>query len=582
MRLFPAMTICSLLLLALPAQAQQYRSKVLITPDGALSRGSEMSIEELEKQISSIKQPYAKSSAGRHLARHYVQQGEYDRAVAYYRSALAAQGLSDIANREMLRELAQVYLLKEDYAAAARTLDRVLALDLVPEVTDYLLLAQTRYRLRKYVAVVAALDQIEEKGLKMDREQMRQALALYYQAGAYSQSERLLKELLELEPNNADNWHQLVSVYLQQNKRRKALDQLSLARKKGIPFAQRDIVLLADLHAVNKNPYGAGEVLSAALEAGDVGASGANYRKLFEFWFQAREQDKAQRALAKAARLTGDTELYLYLAQLQMDQRAWQPMHQTMLSACSVTLPDRHVGRANLLLGVSQLKLGDEEGARRSFINATLIGGANVQAGQWLDFMNAAPATEREARRIVGICHGEQDKRLDVEDVAIAPTGEAGQGENTDPGGAADFPVKTVKPLRLYYREFDDGLAQLAQSMQSVAPRMGVSLIKSGGAVDGPLHIIAPAGEEGVFQLALPARGAPRRGGQFKVRSTDQFKCAYLEYEGPPAGLLDAWVEFGAALEASGFELSGERRALFPSDGSSSDSIRAELQFGVN
>ncbi len=257
MRLLPTMTLCSLLLLALPAQAQQYRSKVLITPDGALSQGSEMSIEELEKQIGSIKQPYAKSSAGRHLARHYVQQKEYDKAVEYYRSALAAQGLSDIANREMLRELAQVYLLKEDYASAARTLDRVLALDVVPEVTDYLLLAQAQYRLRKYVAVVAALDQIEEKGLKMDREQMRQALALYYQAGAYSQSERLLKALLELEPNNADNWHQLVSVFLQQNKRRKAVDQLSLARKKGIPFAERDIVLLADLHAVNKNPYGA-------------------------------------------------------------------------------------------------------------------------------------------------------------------------------------------------------------------------------------------------------------------------------------------------------------------------------------
>ena len=38
-----------------------------------MDKGAELSIEELEKQIGSIQQPYAKSSAGRHLARHYVE-----------------------------------------------------------------------------------------------------------------------------------------------------------------------------------------------------------------------------------------------------------------------------------------------------------------------------------------------------------------------------------------------------------------------------------------------------------------------------------------------------------------------------
>ncbi len=57
----------------LAEQQGQYRSKVLITPGGEMDKGAELSIEELEKQISSIQQPYAKSSAGRHLARHYVE-----------------------------------------------------------------------------------------------------------------------------------------------------------------------------------------------------------------------------------------------------------------------------------------------------------------------------------------------------------------------------------------------------------------------------------------------------------------------------------------------------------------------------
>ena len=297
--------IVALLLMALvPAslaqQQGQYRSKILLTPGSELDKGAELSIEELEQQIGSIEQPYAKSSAGRHLARHYVEQGEYAKAIEFYQTALTAQGLSNIANREMLRELSQVYLLSEDYAAAAQTLERALSIDLVPEVTDYLLLAQAHYKMGKYVAVVAALDQIQEKGLTLNIQQTRQALALYYRAGAYAQCERLLRRLLQLEPDNPDNWHQLASVYLQQNKKRQALDQLTLAREKAIPFTERDIILLADLQAANDNPYGAAQVLDEALTQQQVASDGEHYRKLFQFWLRAREREKATQALSRA------------------------------------------------------------------------------------------------------------------------------------------------------------------------------------------------------------------------------------------------------------------------------------------
>jgi len=112
-----------------PAAAQeqgQYRSRILLDPLGEMGKGSDMSVSELEATIDSIKEPYAKSSAGRFLARHAVQREDYPAAINYYRQALATKGLSDIANREMLRELAQVYLLNEDYQQAADALQRAL------------------------------------------------------------------------------------------------------------------------------------------------------------------------------------------------------------------------------------------------------------------------------------------------------------------------------------------------------------------------------------------------------------------------------------------------------------------------
>ena len=577
-----------LLGLALPAHTQegQYRSKIRIDPNADVGGDTGLSVEELEKQISSITESYARSSAGRHLARHFVEQGEYDKAIDYYRTALAAGGLSDVANREMLREMAQVYLLDENYAEAANALEKALRIKLVPEVGDYLLLAQAYYRLGKLVQVVAALDPIREQGLVLSISQKRQALALYYQAGAYAQCEQLLRQLMEAEPDNPESWHQLAAVYLQQGKRKQALDQLTLAREKLVPFREQDILLLADLQAVNGNPYGAATVLQEALAEKRVPANGANYRKLFQFWLQAREVERANAALVQAARLSGDIELYLYLAQLQMEQEAWQPMYDTMLAACKKQLPDKYVGRANLLLGISQLKLGDESSARRSFINATLIGGAGAQAGKWLDFMQAAPATDREARGIAGICHGAGDKQVSAEAFAGAEapasvaTGSAGDSATQ---GEMAVDTKTVPKMVFFYQNYTRSIADLAGEARSLAMPMGVALVKAGGTIDGPLQIIAQGqGEGGVLQLGFPMKGSPRSSGKYRTRGVEAFKCAYLVYAGKADSLAALWAQFLTAVEAAGFELTDERRVLMQVNRTGGEgAVQLELQVGI-
>lgn len=580
------------------AEEGQYRSKILLTPnDGDWAKGAELSIEELEQQLGNIEEAYARSSAGRHLARHYVEREEYDKAIDFYRQALQAEGLSAVANREMLRELAQVYLLQKDYATAAQTLQQVLAIDLVPEVADFLLLARAQHHLARYVDVVATLDRLQQTEHTLDTEQLQQALALYYRAGAFAQCEVLLGRLLELQPHDAQNWHLLASVYLQQNKKKQALDQLTLARDKQVPFAERDILLLASLQAANDNPYGAAEVLEKALVQQEVPQNGANYRRLFEFWLQAREQQKAREALQQAARLSGEIELYLHLAQLQMEEQDFDTMYETMLAACARQLPDKYVGRANLLLGVSQLKRGDEAGARRSFINATLIGGVNAQAGQWLRFMNAAPVTEDEARRIVGLCYGENDKRLAPSSTpaqstvasAAEPTADtvaaAAENQSEMDTASAAFTIKTVEPMSLYYLQWSKPLPELLDSLRGTLISLYVSLAKSGGTVDGPLQIILsgdPRGqEEGVsVQLGSPVRGSTRGSGKFSVRATEPFKCATQRFEGSPDALQTALLQLAGSVQAAQHELTGETRIVIPQS-DNKGAFSAELQIGI-
>lgn len=577
---------CLLAVLLLPAWALaedgQYRSKVLIDPGGALSEGVSQSIEQLEQQLDGISDSYAKASTGRHLARHYVEEKQYDKAIIYYRTALAADGLSDIPNRELLRELAQVYLLSEDYPAAIEALQQVRAFDLAPEPVDNLLLAHAYSKSSDHLAAVTTLDQLQALGLTMDVAQSRQALAIYYKAGAYSQSAKLLRQLLDGDPDSSEYWHQLTAVYLQQDKRVEALNTLSLAHQKQVPFSERDILLLADLYAVSGSPYTAATTLEQALSDQTLAVSGGSYRKLFEYWLHARNRPGAVAALGQAAKLTGDTELYLHLAQLYGEEERWHDMQATVLSACSAELADEFVSRANLLLGISQLKLGDEAGARRSFINATLVGGASAQAAEWLRFMAAAPATPAEARRVVSVCYGGGDRRASIDAVASAERPDDTAGAEAESGTIA---TKTIPSTLFYTVESRGTPEELAANFLAVATRLAVTLVRAGGDADGPLTMIyqgepPTAQTETSVLYALPTQGRPRNSGRYRLLSEDAFSCSYMIYRGEVAGLALAWEDLARSTLAAGHTLSGTSRTVFTGERDGDHPV-IELQLGI-
>ncbi|MEP4148818.1 MAG: tetratricopeptide repeat protein [Halioglobus sp.] len=553
---------CLLVPFALAQEQGQYRSRIMLDPLGEMGKGSEMSVAELEKQINSIEDPYAKSSAGRFLARHYVQQKDYAIAIAYYQEALNLGGLADVANREMLRELAQVYLLAENYSQAAATLQRALDIDLVPDPRDFLLLAQAHYRLGDYVAVVVALDGIQDNGLKLELEQMRQALALYYRAGAFEQCEDILTQLLKIDPGNPEVWHQLASVYLQQNKQKQALDHLILALEKKVPFTDAELLLLIDLQAINGNPFGAATTLENAITQGVVSPNAANQRKLFELWLQAREREKAKTALTRAAQVGGDTELYLYLAQLQLEAEEWVAVQATLLEACEDPLEDRFVSRANLLLGISLLKQGREAEARRALINATLVGGANAQAAEWLRFMEAEPASESELRRVRGPCYGTKGKKDSLELVSAAdvPLEHVETAQTDSKQSAAPLAIKTVKQQRFFTSEHSESIAELLPQVRALATRLNVSLVKAAGTSDGPLQVLAIPGEE--LRLAIPIRGSAQAKGRYRIYNAQAYKCAWIVVTAAESVSADRLDRFAERVRSAGYETTGEYRLV--------------------
>ncbi len=629
--LLPNLLLAALapMLVSLHASAgEQYMSRLYIDIEQDATENVALSVSELEKQINSMQDDYTRASAEKFLAQHYAAEKDYPKAIAHLEDALKRPGMTDNTRRDMLGDLAHLYVIQKDYSNATNAIKRYLDTN-PPENADmYVLLAQVHYNNKKYVDAAAALDKVLSINKNPSKELLQSALAIYYSIGSYERASNMIQQLVEQDLNNATLWQQWISLELKAGKNAEALTVMSLAWEKGIPFRDQDVLLLCDLYAINKNPGRGARVLEEAIQSGKVATNSKINDRLFRLWLQAGERDKAQKALEKAAQMGDDKELQLHLAQLYMEKEQWQPMQDMVLRACNSVLPDALVARANLFLGISQFKLGDTELARRSFINATLIGGENDKAGQWLAYIKAAPATEREKAGVAGPCYStntrsvwsadlpERKSTSDDEQDSSSDSTIAATDTNTDNKTASSTaqtkaePVaintsnytdllkqkkgdpnavvnsKTTPSQKLYIAEANLAPQEFADKVLSTAIRLGVTAAKNGGTINGAMHFIytEPPAADGKIKVrfGFPVNGNPKNASGFKLISDKGIKCVWRKYQGTADGVVGAIAQLYLDAQLKGYQFTGESRQLAGSDNSSDNKIISlELQIGV-
>ena len=400
-----------LLLCGLPVQAEQYRSKLLLNPQQALTESAKLSIRELESQFKTLDSDYSRASVGSQLARHFVQQGEYQKAIEYYRAALQADALSPIIAADLRRELAEIYLLDKQPQQALAVLASQAALSTQTDPKLVLTYGRIHYELGNYLDTAEALELvmqlINQQSQPADQSLLQRVVALAYGVQDFALCGRALKQLIERYPSDPKYWSQMVSVLLKQNKSDQALHYLMLARQLGLLRDESNTLLLSSLYVAQGNPFAGAALLQRDMDAGIVSVSGAHYRTLFEYWWQAREEEKALAALAQAAQRTGEEALYLFWAQVLLQQSRWHDMHQVILSLCETPVAPKSLGQANLLLGIALYEQGKKDAAFKAFASATFTGGVNTQAGNWLQKLTDEGVQVTMPQRPTGPCQSE-------------------------------------------------------------------------------------------------------------------------------------------------------------------------------
>ncbi len=78
------------------------------------------------------------------------------------------------------------------------------------------------------------------------------------------------------------------------------------------------------------------------------------------------------------------------------------------------------------------------------------------------------------------------------------------------------------------------------------------------------------------------APGYPRSAGRYKLLVKEALRCTFIEYEGPPDGIANAWQDLVRDTLEAGYTPSGESRTVFAAGGAAAaGSVRLELQLGI-
>ncbi|MGE0485413.1 MAG: tetratricopeptide repeat protein [Gammaproteobacteria bacterium] len=334
--------------------------------------------------------PYETAQIWNLTAYGFYLQENYKNAIGAYLNVLKQDGLPAALEQSTLKTLSQLYFTVEDYAKALAVVDRLLAAVAEPSPDILMLKGQAHFQLEQYqqalVPIRSAIDQYRVQGKKPQENWLLLLRVSYFELGDFKSMIAVLKELITLYPKD-QYLLTLAGVYSELGDTRKQLALTEALYENGRLADPSQVVNLANLYLVHDNPYKAAKLLDAEL-GGRVEESERNLRLLSQAWYQAREDEKAIGPLARAAKMAGDGELYLRLAQSYINLDRWEEAAQAVEQGLAKGGIKR-VDTANIMLGMALFNQRKLDAARKAFVAASSDKRSATAARQWIAFVES-------------------------------------------------------------------------------------------------------------------------------------------------------------------------------------------------
>ena len=316
---------------------------------------------------------------------------KYAPAIAALETSLAVDYLPASAMQDLRYNLAQLHLVEENFPRTIELLKAWLSHATKPTAQVHFLIAAAYAQTEKWKEALPHARQVVALTEKPSEQQLVLLLAVEFQNGNLPESLGVMKQLVSRYPKKR-YFMQLAAGYSSTGEEDKALAMLELADVQGWLDRDTEIVQLAQRYLFAELPWPAARALERGFAKGIVPRTPDNLELYANALLTAREYQKALAPLEEAAEHSEDGDLYVRLAQVQLETENWDAAARALKTAVARGGLDQP-GNAQLLLGIVSFKQARFDAARSAFRNALADDRTADTARKWLDHVERA---ERE------------------------------------------------------------------------------------------------------------------------------------------------------------------------------------------
>jgi len=381
-------------------QFSERNLKKMVKVRAAMEAGDTAGMKTILESINLKRaKPYGRATVHQMLGNLATQEEEPDYAAAlmHMEAATAEEALRPVEHMRTVYFVGQLQAMQGKYKEAVVTLEDWFKKTedyegVTPNSVNFYTLAVTYYQAdmpeKALVPARKAVDMSDDP-----REAwMRLLLSLYLERNEYQNALNILDDIILKYPNKS-YWQQMAAIYSELDKMDKSLSVQQLAQGEGFITEDRDLTRLAQMLMVEGLPHRGAAIMEKGLEDGSIEATEDAYNTYSNTLLQSREWEKALDPLSKAAQMKKNGDLFVRVAQVNLQLGRWGDARQALDQAFQKGgLGDE--GQAHILYGIAasnDKKWGTATGA---FTRARGYKGTRDTAEKWLKFV------EREKLRL--------------------------------------------------------------------------------------------------------------------------------------------------------------------------------------
>jgi hypothetical protein len=345
----------------------------------------------LQPVIDNSKSKYAQAKALQGLAFAHAKNNDVKTATDMIQRALALDSLNNDDYFQMELQLANFYLVNQQYQQTIDTLEKWRSDGKSDNVDSHGWEGEAYYGLQKYPEAIAQIKQAQSmNGGKSEANWDEVLLQSYNATGQKDLATQMAQKQLSSDSSNPVAFENNVNLLVQTQKYPEALSLLEKGRAQGLLKDKQEYVMLAKLHMMASqqadDPKADSDKAVAALQEGiskGVVPNDAETNELLgDAAFNGGDYDAAVAAYKKALpdAKTGDIYVKAGIAQIQNNNYT----DAKQLIQQGIDKGVQHKGRAYMDLAQANVGLKDKAGAASAMLDAEKDPETAAQAKAWL------------------------------------------------------------------------------------------------------------------------------------------------------------------------------------------------------